>query len=94
MLTVTLQLSDRPRLAAYWKFNTSLLGIRDFRERLELLLQRALVGAVIGNKWWGTLKSRIKDFSIKYCQRLASDKAAKEKSLRESVSRAVDGGIP
>ena len=94
LLTVTLRLSDRPRLASYWKFNTSLLEIRDFRERLELVLQRALVGAVIGNKWWGTLKYRIRDFAIKYGQRLALDKAAKAKDLEDRVSRAEDGGDP
>ena len=92
LLTVTLRLGDRPRLAAYWKFNTSLLGIRDFRERLEILLKRALVGAVIGNKWWGTLKFRIRDFTIKYCQRLALDKAARVKDIKDRLTRAVEGG--
>ena len=48
---VSLQLANRPSLASYWKFNTPLLEIRDFRERLENLIQRALVGAVTGNKW-------------------------------------------
>ena len=35
-------------MASYWKFNTSLLEIWDFRVRLENLIKRALVGAVIG----------------------------------------------
>ena len=38
---VSLRLANRPSLAGYWKFNTSLLLIRDFRERLEFLIKRA-----------------------------------------------------
>jgi len=94
LLTVALRLNDRPRLVSYWKLNTSVFGIRDYRERLAILLQRALVGAVIGNKWWADLKFRIKDFTIKYCQRLALDKAAKVKAIEDKISRALDGGDP
>ena len=47
---VSLRLTNRPSLASYWKFNNSLLEIWDFRMRLENLIQRALVGAVIGNR--------------------------------------------
>ena len=51
LVRVSLRLANRPSLVSYWKFNTSLLEIWDFRKRLENLIQRALVGAVIGNKW-------------------------------------------
>ena len=30
LVSVSLRLADRPSLAGYWKFNTSLLEIRDF----------------------------------------------------------------
>ena len=53
---VSMQLVNRPSLAGYWKFNTSLLEIRDFRERLETLIQRALMGVNTENKWWRSLK--------------------------------------
>ena len=46
---VSLRLADRPSLVGYWKFNTSLLEIRDFWDQLESLVQPALVGAVTGN---------------------------------------------
>ena len=59
LVRVGLRLANRPSLAGYWKFNTSLLEILDFRDRLESLIQRALVGAVIGNRWWVSLKYRI-----------------------------------
>ena len=59
LVSVSLRLANRPSLAGYWKFNTSLLEIRDFRDRLESLIQRALVGAVTGNRWWASLKHRI-----------------------------------
>ena len=34
LVRISLRLANRPSLAGYWKFNTSLLEIRDFRERL------------------------------------------------------------
>ena len=48
LIRVSLRLANRPSLAGYWKFNTSLLEIRDFRDGLESLIQRVLVGAVTG----------------------------------------------
>ena len=92
LVRVSLRLVDRPSLASYRKFNTSLLEIRDFRERLESLIQRALVGVVTGNRWWESLKFRIRDFAIKYGQLLQLDRAKKAKSLEDRLSRAVAGG--
>ena len=63
LVRVSLRLGNRPRLAGYWKLNTSLLEIRDFWDRLESLIKRALVGAVTENRWWGSLKHRIRDFA-------------------------------
>ena len=83
---------SRPSLADYWKFNTSLLEIRDFRDRLESLIQRALVGAVTGNRWWGSLKHRIRDFATKYGRQLNLDRTAEAKSIDDRLSRAVAGG--
>ena len=92
LVRVSLRLVNRPSLTSYWKFNTSLLEIWDFRMRLENLIQRSLVGAVTGNKWWASLKYRIRDFAIKYSQQLALDRAKKAKSLEDRLSRAVEGG--
>ena len=60
--------------------------------RLENLIQRALVGAVIGKKWWVSLKYRIRDFAIKYSQQLALNRAKKAKSLEDRLFRAMEGG--
>ena len=92
LVSVSLRLADRPSLAGYWKFNTSLLEIRDFRDRLESLIKRALVGAVTGNRWWGSLKHRIRDFATKYGQQLNLDRAKEAKSIEDRLSRAVVGG--
>ena len=92
MLTIRMQLGDRPRSASYWKFNASLLDKKDFRDQLTGLIQRALVGAVTGNKWWGNLKALIRSFTVKYAQRLALDKATAEAALEQTLSQAVDGG--
>ena len=50
------------------------------------------MGAVIGNRWWASLKYRIRDFAIKYSQQLALDRAKKAKSLEDRLSRAVEVG--
>ena len=50
LFRVRQRLVNRYSLASYWKFNTSLLEIWDFRMRSENLIQRLLVDAVIGNK--------------------------------------------
>ena len=39
LVRISLWLVNRPSLASYWKFNTSLLEIRDFRVRLGNLIQ-------------------------------------------------------
>ena len=89
LVRVSLRLAN---LAGYWKFNTSLLEIRDFWDRLESLIQRALVGAVTGNRWWVSLKYRIRDFATKYGQQLKLDKAKEAKSIDDRLSRVVAGG--
>ena len=92
LIRVSLRLANRPSLAGYWKFNTSLLEIRDFRDRLESLIQQALVGAVTGNRWWVSLKHRIRDFATKYGGQLNLDRTAEGKSIDDRLSRAVAGG--
>ena len=47
----SLRFVNRPSLAGCGNFNTSLLEIGDFRDRLENLIQRAPLGVVTGNKW-------------------------------------------
>ena len=89
---VSLQLANRPSLTGYWKFNTSLLEIRDFREWLESLIKQALVGAVTGKRWWVSLKHWIRDFATKYSQQLNLDRTKEAKSIDDRLSRAVAGG--
>ena len=94
LIRVSLRLANRPSLAGYWKFNTSLLEIRDFRDRLESLIKRALVGALTGNRWWVSLKHRIRDFATKYGRQLNLDRTTEAKSIDDRLSRAVAGGTP
>ena len=51
---VSVRLVNRPCLSSDWKFNTSLLEIWDFWMWLENLMQRAIVGVVIGTFGYGT----------------------------------------
>ena len=94
LVMVSLRLAIRPSLAGYWKFNTSLLEIRDFRDRLESLIKRALVGAVTGNRWWVSLKQRIRDFATKYVRQLNLDRTKEAKTINDRLSRVVAGGTP
>ena len=92
LVWVSLRLANRPSLASKWKLNTSLPEIWDIRVRVENLIQRALVGAVIGNRWWGSLKYRIRDFAIKYSQQLQLNRAKKAKSLENRLFLTVERG--
>ena len=92
LVRVSLRLANRPSLAGYWKFNTSLLEIRDFRERLESLIKRALMRGVTGNRWWVSLKHRIRDFATKYGRQLNLDRTKEAKSIDDRLSQAVAGG--
>ena len=94
LLLARMQLGDRSRRASHWKFNVSLLERQDFRDKLEGLIQKELVGTILGNRWWVRLKYKIKRFTINYSKRLAIDKAKMKTSLEDKISRAVDGGDP
>ena len=95
LVRVSLRLANRPSLAGYWKFNTSLLEIQDFWERLKSLIKLALVGAVTGNRWWVSLKRRIRDFATKYGRQLNLDRTKEAKSIDDRLSRVVaERGLP
>ena len=86
LVRVSLCLANRPSLAGYWKFSTSLLEIRDFWDQLESLIKWALVGAVTWNRWWVSLKHRIRDFATKYGQQLNLDGTKETKSIDDRLS--------
>ena len=94
LVRVSLRLANRPSLAVYWKFNIFLLEIRNFRDRLEPLIKRTLVGVVTGNRWWVSLKHRNRDFATKYGRQLKLDRTREAKSIEDRLSRAVAGGTP
>ena len=94
LVRVSLRLTNRPCLTGYWKFNTSLLEIGDFRDRLESLIKRVLLGAVTGNRLWVSLKHRISDFATKYGRQLNLDRTKEAKSIEDRLSRMVAGGTP
>ena len=50
------------------------------------------MGAVTGNRWWVSLKHRIRDFATKYGRQLNLDRTAEAKSIDDRLSRAVAGG--
>ena len=50
------------------------------------------MGAVTGNRWWVSLKHRIRDFATKYGRQLNLDRTKEAKSIYDRLSRAVAGG--
>ena len=52
----------------------------------------ALVGAVTGNRGWGSLKHRIRDFATNFSRQLNLDRTKEAKSIDDRLSRAVAGG--
>ena len=51
-----------------------------------------LVRAVTGNRWWASLKHRIRDFATKYGRQLNLDRTRKAKSIEDRLSKAEDRG--
>ena len=94
LVKVSHRLDNRPSLAGYCKFNTSLLEIWDFWDWLKSLIQWELVEVVSGNRWWGSLKQRIRDFTINYSWQLNLDRTKMAKPLKDKLFQAVDGGTP
>ena len=92
LVGVSLRLENRPSLTGYWKFNTSLLEIPDLQDRLESLIQRALLGAAVKNGWWDSLKYSIRDFAFKYSHQLRLDRAMKARALENRLFREMEAG--
>ena len=79
MQTDSNKLADRPSLAGYWKFNTSLLEIRDFQDRLESLVHRALMVDLLNIR-----------LEISPSRSPAQLRTKVAKSLEDKLSRAGD----
>ena len=48
--------------------------------------------AVTRNRWWVSLKHRIRDFATRYGRQLNLDRTKEAKSIEDSFSGAVAGG--
>ena len=66
-------------MSPYWRYWTSGTGWNT-------------KGAVTGNKWWGSLKYRIRNFTIKYGQQLNRDRTKIAKLLQDKLSLALETG--
>ena len=49
------------------------------------------MGTVTGNRWWLSLKHRIRDFATRYGRQLNLDRAKEAKSIEDRFSRVVAG---
>ena len=93
LVRARINLTDRPSLAGYWKFNLSFLKSENFRDQLEGVVRGWLGGGPsLGNRRWAKLKAEIRTFSVRYGQELALIKAEEKKSLEALEIEAVAGG--
>ena len=93
LVVTRLSARDRPKLAGYWKLNSSLLESKDFRDELEGFIRGQLVGVgSIGSRRWVKFKADLRTFSIRYSQRLALIKARERRSREALINRVVVGG--
>ena len=73
----------------FWKFNSSLLDEKDFRDQLELMLKRELMGAIIDNNWWGKHKDRIRSLLRRVEERLKLDNVTEQRLIKDKLDRTV-----
>lgn len=79
-------------MTGYWKFNTSLLDVKGFRDQLLATIQRELTGSVLGNRWWGHLKSVIRSFAADYSRRLNRDRLTAQTAAESRLEVAIQSG--
>ena len=65
------------RMSNYWKFNSSLLDEKDFRNQLELILKWELLVDICGNSCWANNKDNFRTFAADYSRRLKLDMVPK-----------------
>ena len=53
------------------------------------MLQRDLLGAIIGNRWWGNLKDSIRSFAADYSRRLKLDMVAEQRLINAKLDKVV-----
>ena len=94
LVRVSLRLANRHSLAGYWKFNTSLLEIRDFRNWRESLIKRVLVGRLPGIGGGHLSNIGLEISPPKYGRQLNLDRTRKAKSREDRLFRAVVVGTP
>ena len=68
-----------------------LLDEKDFQNQQELILKQELIGAIIGNRCWASLKDRFGPFATVY-RRLKLDSLVAQRALEYRIYRAVKTG--
>jgi hypothetical protein len=77
----------------YWKLNASFPARPAFRERIRVIVQRELTGAVVNNRWWIALKRAFRVEASKFSKQIAIDKFRVEGDVVEKLEEAIRKGI-
>ena len=95
LVGVGLRLVDGPGLASCWRFVASLLEMGDFRERLEGLIRRALVGGGLPGMGGGSpLGLGLGTSSSSAASGSSWMGPGRRGSLEDGLSRGGRGGTP
>jgi len=86
---------EQPKGSGYWKMNSSILCKKEFRERVVRIVNE------VGHDYehcnplmkWEIFKSKIKDTSIEYCQKQASEAKQRKMYLQERLNHLTKVNI-
>ena len=85
LLKFSVKLSDAKRGPGYWKLNTSFLENNEYKEGVRYIIDNLENdGSAINT--WGTLKTKIKDFSISFAKYYHKDINKKILGLEKQIS--------
>lgn len=77
------------RGSGYWILNASLLVIKEYINRIKLLIQSTLTGAIINNRWWCSLKRAVKFECVRYSIGLLGRESSGELDVVKSLEEAM-----
>ena len=89
---VKLERTNR-RGPGYWKLKASFPARKDFRDRVSALVKRELTGAIINNRWWLSLKRKIKTLATSFSREIAIENSRVEDELVSRLEETHRGAI-
>ena len=87
-VVLEISLIDKKRGKGYWKMNANVLKENDYKENMQKILETIISdyqAHVAKSQLWEYIKRKVKEFTIGYCRRRATEKKSREKELEYLV---------